>query len=264
MKTEKDKKKKLSTSGKSAREKMMDRKRDLEKRSNGGGFVFPKEGTTRVRIKSPGDDEEIGIEIIQFYLGKDLGSVVSPATFDEPCPYMEKYLELKESDDDDDKELAKRIIPKRKYAIGAIVYKDEKGKEVDATDKAILVARGTYQDIIELYLDEDEWGDMTDPKEGYDIKIIRTGKGQMDTSYTVSPCQKKALDKSLRGNIDLEKIVRGQISSYDELEKSLASFLNESSDDDEPKKKSKSKDKERFDKKKSSGKDKKKKGSRDI
>lgn len=48
-----------------------------------------------MRIKSPGDDQELGIELIQFYLNKDLGGVISPATFDEPCPFMEKYQELK-------------------------------------------------------------------------------------------------------------------------------------------------------------------------
>lgn len=50
-----------------------------------------------MRIKSPGDDQELGIELIQFYLNKDLGGVISPATFDEPCPFMEKYQELKNS-----------------------------------------------------------------------------------------------------------------------------------------------------------------------
>lgn len=237
-KEEKSKKKKLSTEGKSAREKMMDRKKDLEKRGNGGGFIFPKKGTTRIRIKSPGDDEELGIEIIQFYLGKDQGSVISPETFGEPCPFLEKYHELKESDDDDDKELAKRLVPKRKYVLGCILYKDEKGKEVESTDKAIMIARSAYQDIIELYLDEDEWGDMTDPKEGYDVKILRTGEGQMDTSYSVSPCQKKPLDKKLQGKVDLEKIIRSQMADYEELKTQLKKFLKESGDeeDDAPKK----------------------------
>jgi len=245
-KEDKTKKKKLSTGGKTAREKMMDRKKDLEKRSAGGGFIFPKVGTTRLRLKSPGDDEELAIEVIQFYLGKELGGVVSPATFDEPCPFMDKYKELKDSDDDDDKALAKRLVPKRKYAIGCDSYKDEKGKEVDQTDKAVLVARGAYQDITELYLDEDEWGDMTDKKEGYDIKIIRTGVGQLDTSYSVSPCQKKALPKDRSNTCDLEKIVRSQIPSFEELEDTLAKFLNSGEDGDAPAKKpkdSKSRDK---------------------
>ena len=76
---------------------------------------------------------------------------------------MEKYLELKESKDEDDKLLAKKLVPKRKYVIAVVAYKDEKGKEVDEQniDKPMLIPKQAYQDIIDLYLDEDEWGDMT-------------------------------------------------------------------------------------------------------
>ena len=89
------KKKKVSSEGLSTKEKMLARKKQLESKGNGSGLVYPKEGTLRMRIKSPGDDQELGIEIIQFYLGGNLGGVISPATFDEPCPFMEKYQELK-------------------------------------------------------------------------------------------------------------------------------------------------------------------------
>lgn len=242
------KKKKLSTGGKTTREKMLERKKQLESKGKGGGIVFPKEGTLRLRIKSPGEDEELGIEIIQFYLGPDMGGVISPATFDEPCPFMEKYKELKESDDEDDKELAKRLVPKRRYIIGGIGYKDDKGKEIDPDmiDRAVLIPSSVYQDIIDLYLDEDEWGDMTDDVEGYDIKITRSGKGKNDTKYTVSPCQKKSLDKKYRGTIDLESIVKNAIPSYEELEEKLKKFLNESpsDDDDEDEKPKKKKDRD--------------------
>lgn len=240
------KKKKLSSSGKTTREKMLERKKQLENRGKGGGLIYPKEGTLRVRIKSPGADEELGIEVVQFYLG-EMGGIISPATFDEPCPFMEKYRELKESDDPDDKELAKKLVPRVRYVIGVIGYKDEKGKEIDPdmVNKGCLIPSSVYQDIIDLYLDEDEWGDMTDDIEGFDIKITRSGKGKTDTKYTTSPCQKKSLDKKYRGTIDLEKIVRSNILSYEELEQKLLKFLNESpaeedeDDDEKPKKKKK-------------------------
>lgn len=252
------KKKKLSSSGKTTREKMLERKKQLENRSKGGGLIFPKEGTLRVRIKSPGEDKELGIEVIQFYLG-EMGGIISPATFDEPCPFMEKYQELKESDDEDDKELAKRLIPRKRYIIGVIGYKDDKGKEIDPemVNKGCLIPTSVYQDIVDLYLDEDEWGDMTDDIEGYDIKITRSGKGKTDTKYTTSPCQKKPLDKKYRGTIDLEKVVKSIIPSYEDLEEKLKKFLNESpedEDDDEderPKKKKLLKDKDKKKKKKS-------------
>lgn len=241
----KDKKKKeVSTSGMSTKEKMLARKKALEAKGTNSGFIFCKEGVTRIRIKSPGPNEELGIELIQFYLGDKFGSVYSPQTFGEPCPIMEKYLELKDSSDEDDKELAKKLIPKRRYVVGGIVYDDDKGKKVayDGKDRVILITRQVYQDIINLYLDEDEAGDMTDPKTGYDIKITRSGKGQFDTTYSVMNCKNTVLDKAYAKPVELEKMVRAQIKSYDELEDILKSYLNESDedeDDDEPRPKKK-------------------------
>lgn len=268
MKPDKTKKKVApsASSGKvkTTREKMMERKKMMESRGNGKGLIFPKEGTLRIRLKSPGPEEELGIEVVQFYLGPDLGGVISPATFDEPCPFMERYKELKNSSDDDDKALAKLIVPKTRYVVGGIIYKDEKGKEVDEEriDRGVLIPTSVYQDITDLYLDVDEWGDMTDNSEGYDIKISRSGKGKNDTTYSVSPCQKKPLDKKFRGYLELEKIVRAQIKSYDELEELLNKFLklptdDEDDEDERPKKKS-------FDKKKPVKKGFKKPGRRDI
>lgn len=244
--------KKLSTSGMSTKEKMLARKKALESKGNGGGLVFPKEGTTRVRIKSPGDDQELGFEVVQFYL-QGIGGFISPATFDEPCPFMEKYQQLKESNDEDDKELAKRLVPRRRFIIGGIIYKDDKGTEVDyeGQDKGVLIAGSVYQDIIDLYLDEDEAGDMTDPINGYDIKITRSGSGRFDTTYSVRACKPTKLDKAYRKPMDLEKIVRNQIKSYDELEEELNKFLNESPvDDDAPVEKISKKKKVTSDKKK--------------
>ena len=238
------KKEKKKSTGSSTREKMLARKKKLEEKGSGNGLIFPKEGTLRMRIKSPGDDQELGMEVVQFYI-PGVGGVISPATFDEPCPFMEKYEELKQSKDEDDKELAKRLIPRRRYVIGGIIYKDDKGNGVDyeGQNRGVLIAGAVYQDIIDLYLDEDEAGDMTDPVTGYDIKITRSGSGKFDTTYSVRQCKPSKLDKKYRSELDLEKIVRDQIKSYDELEEELNKFLNESPDDneeDDPKKKKKS------------------------
>ena len=235
---------KKKSTGSSTREKMLARKKKLEEKGSGNGLIFPKEGTLRMRIKSPGDDQELGMEVVQFYI-PGVGGVISPATFDEPCPFMEKYEELKQSKDEDDKELAKRLIPRRRYVIGGIIYKDDKGNGVDyeGQNRGVLIAGAVYQDIIDLYLDEDEAGDMTDPVTGYDIKITRSGSGKFDTTYSVRQCKPSKLDKKYRSDLDLEKIVRDQIKPYDELEEELNKFLNEApddEDDDATKKKKKS------------------------
>lgn len=250
------KKEKKKSTGSSTREKMLARKKKLEEKGSGNGLIFPKEGTLRMRIKSPGDDQELGMEVVQFYI-PGVGGVISPATFDDPCPFMEKYEELKQSKDEDDKELAKRLIPRRRYVIGGIIYKDDKGNGVDydGQNRGVLIAGAVYQDIIDLYLDEDEAGDMTDPVTGYDIKITRSGSGKFDTTYSVRQCKPSKLDKKYRSELDLEKIVRDQIKPYDELEEELNKFLNESPDDEEDdapkkKKKSSSKDKDKTKKKK--------------
>ena len=242
--------KKLSSSGMSTKEKMLQRKKKLAEKGTGNGFVFPKNGTTRVRLLSPGPTEELGCEVVRFYFGGH--SVYSPATFDEPCPIMEKYQELKSSKNEDDKILAKKLVPGRRYVLAALVYADEKGKELDYDSKprCVLVPASVYQDIIELYLDEDEAGDMTDPVNGYDIKIDRTGTGQFDTSYSVRNCKPTKVDKKLLQIVDLESMVRSQIKSYEELEEELNKFLNEDpSEDDEEETKVK-KDKKKKKKKK--------------
>lgn len=224
------KEKKKSSGIMSTRERMLARKKALESKGNGGGMIYPKEGTLRVRLMNQGPDKELGLEVIQFYLGPKEGGVISPATFDEPCPFMEKYQELKNSKDEVDQELAKNLAPRRRYIIGGTCYKDEKGKEVDPERvcKPILVPRSVYQDIIDLYLDEDDWGDMTDPEEGYDIKITRSGSGKMDTTYSVTACPgKKPLNPKYVKEMDLEEIIKGMMKSYDSLEDMLREYMNE-------------------------------------
>lgn len=84
---------------------------------------------------------------------------------------------------------------------------------------------------------------MTDPRTGYDIKIIRSGSGKLDTTYSARACKPTKLDKKYQGNVDLEGIVRSQIKSYEELEELLAKYLNEDhgedDEDEKPKKKKK-------------------------
>ena len=53
MKDKDKKKKKLSSSGMTTKEKMLARKKALESKGNNNGLIFPKEGSTRIRLKSP-------------------------------------------------------------------------------------------------------------------------------------------------------------------------------------------------------------------
>lgn len=223
------------------RKKLEKRKEDLKKGNGEFNTIIFQEGVTRIRILPVGKDEDFAQEVMQFFLGKELGAIISPQTFGEPCAIYEANQELKSSDDEDDKALAGRFRPSKRYYAPAIKYTDEKGKEIDGSPKLAVLPQGVYTELIDLFLD-DENGDFTDPKEGYDVKIKREGKGKNDTSYTVLVCKPTALAKELRKKIfDPEKMVREIMPSYEETEKAINTFLNLGSDDEEeaPKKKKK-------------------------
>jgi hypothetical protein len=234
-----------------AKESLKDRlakKRKKLKETGSGKLLYIKADTTmRVRVLPVGDEEEFVKEVTQFYLGSEIKGVFSPVTIGQPCAIMEAYNTLK-SGDEDDKDIAKTMIPKTRYLMPVVVYDDAKGKKInkDRSGKLVQLTKGLYQSILDLYLDDDEWGDMTDVKKGYDIKLTREGSGMTDTEYSVKPCKNTPLDKEWRKQVNLDEMVDLVIPSYEETEENIQDFLGlekTSSDDkkDKPKSKGKSK-----------------------
>lgn len=222
-------------------ERLKKKKQELKNKSGGFPWFMVKEGTTRMRALPVGDEVDWACEVVFFFLGRDVGGIISPATFGEKCPIMAKYQKMSKSSDPDDRELAKRFKPSTKWMVAHIRYKDEKGKEVDEEQgaKCALLARSQYQDLLDLYLD-DENGDFTNPEEGYDIKYKREGKGQMDTEYSCLPCKPSPLPKKYRKQVyDPIEMTKKVILSYDELKDKLAQFLGGSSDEESSSKSSK-------------------------
>jgi hypothetical protein len=227
-----------------ARLKKLESRKKKIKDSGGGNnsFLFIKaDETVRVRPLPVGEDDEPALEVTQFYLGAEIKGVISPKTFGEPCALMEKYEELKSSSDEDDQALATKLKPKPKYVIAVIKKKDKMGKEVDEQlgVRLMQIPKGVYQQLIDLFL-EPEQGDFTDPAEGYDVKITRTGSGQFDTEYSVVPCKPSPLPKKYNKTYNLEELLRKEVPSYDETQEILNQFLGVDSDDEKPKKKKKS------------------------
>lgn len=229
-------------------ERLKKKKQELKNKSGGFQWFMVKEGTTRMRALPVGEEVDWAVEVTFFFLGREVGGVISPATFGEKCPIMAKYQKLSKSSDEDDRALAKKFKPSTKWMVPHIRYKDEKGKEVDEENgaKPALLARSQYQDLLDLFLD-DENGDFTHPTDGYDIKYKREGKGQMDTEYSCLPCKPSKLPKKYaKQTYDPIEMAKKCILSYDELKDKLQQFLGGSSDDDEKSsKKDKSKKKKR-------------------
>lgn len=211
------------------KDRLKKQKEEIKSRGEMGDIVFLKDGDTRrLRILNVGEENEFVKEVDHFYLGQDIKGVISPATFGEPCAIMEGFEELKNSSEDNDKEIASKFSPRKRYLAFCVFYKDGKGKEVDdrLSPRFILLTSGVYQEIIDLYLDEDEWGDMTDPIKGYDLKISRSGKGLTDTEYSVKPCIHTKSPKEYRDKeYDLDEEVKKIMPTYEETKTLLNKYL---------------------------------------
>lgn len=241
----KKKTKRKSTSD--LKERMRQKKEALKSRGK-GDMIFIKEGTLRVRTLFCGDENDFVAEVQQFYLGGEIKGVISPHSIGKPCAIWEKYEELKESDDPDDKDLAKKLVPKSKFLMPVAVFLDEKGKKLDndKSGKMVMLSKGLYEEIIDLFLDE-EWGDMTNPKDGYDLKLKRTGTGKQDTEYSCSPCRNTKAPSGFNKEVDINEMLSGIIPTYEETEGFISSFLHSSPGGDEEKKSKKKKKKKKSD-----------------
>ncbi len=233
----------------SRKELMEERKKKLAEKG-GGAFktFFVKDGTTRFRVPQIVETQEVACEVTLIFLNKELGAVISPATFGEPCAIMEKYHELKDSKDEDDVALAARIKPKKRYMMPVYRFEDEKGKKVDTENgvKLVTLVNSLYQTLCDFYLD-DEKGDFADIDDGYDIKLTRSGKGQFDTEYSALDCKPTPLHKDYATELyNPEEMVRELVPTYEETEEMIDKYMggtSASTDDEEdaPKKKSKKK-----------------------
>lgn len=231
---------------KAMRKKLEDRKKKLAAKGGNFDYIVFKEGTTRIRALPVGD-EEPGFPVTHFYLGPNIKGVVSPATFGEPCAIMEMYEELRKGDDGD-KAIAETFKPREKYLLPCIRYEDEKGKKVrDNTQPTLALLSGPqYDEVINLFLDE-EYGDFTDVKTGYDIKVVRTGKTKNDTRYTFNPARPTPFPKALKNLAkevyNPEEMVKKIVPSYEETEEFINEFMNSGKKSKKDKKNRKVRDK---------------------
>lgn len=242
---------------KSLRKKMEARKKNIKSKSSGLGYLIIKEGTIRVRPLRVPPEEEPAIEVIQFYFGGELGGMISPASVGLKCAVNEFYIDAMKGKDKGKKKLAGKIAPKSRFMMPVAKFEDTKGKVLDERDspKLVLMTGGLYQQCIDVFTDMDDWGDFTDPDEGYDLKLSRSGTGQYDTEYSASPCPKTPAPKQFRKKIfDAAEMLKDILPTYEETKEKLEEWLSTVDvDDDEDNKKGSGKKKLKLGKKKSKG-----------
>ena len=142
----------------------------------------PEEGKDyNIRIIAmPNNDGQPFLDRWYYYgIGGDkAGAILSPHQFGKKDPIQDLINKLREDGSDASRELAKKLYPKmRTYAAVVVRGEEDKGVRLWSFGKMI------YQDLLRLMLDED-YGDITDPENGRDIKVSVTktpGKQFADT-----------------------------------------------------------------------------------
>ena len=150
----------------------------------------PQEGEESVvRLMSfPANDDGLPFAERWFYynIGNNPG-LLAPYQFGDPDPIQELITKLRDEGTKESYELCKKLYPKARYYAPVIVRGEEdKGVRIWAFGKTV------YQSLLNIMLDED-YGDITDPTDGRDVKVICTkAPGRMWATTEVRPRGKQS------------------------------------------------------------------------
>ena len=189
----------------------------------------PQEGDeTTIRLLSFEDNDGQPFKERWFYynIGNNPG-LLAPYQFGKPDPIQELINKLRDDGSKESYELAKKLYPKmRSYAPVVVRNEEDKGVRIWAFGKTV------YQSLLNIMLDED-YGDITDPLDGRDVKVVCTkAPGRMWASTEVRPRGKQS---PLSENTDTAKEWIDNVpeldelytlKTYEELEKIVTDWLN--------------------------------------
>jgi hypothetical protein len=192
-------------------------------------FWRPEEGKEyAIRIISFPDNDGNPFKERYFYynIGNNPG-LLSPYQFGKPDPIQELINKLRDEGSKESYELAKKLYPKmRSYAAVVVRGQESEGVKLWAFGKTV------YQNLLNVMLDPD-YGDITDIKEGHDVKVICTKAPGMKWATTdVRPRPKST---PLGSKDDVKQWVSSipniddffQLESYEKLENIINNWLNE-------------------------------------
>lgn len=165
-------------------QKMQARLAKLESQQN--RYIKIKEGLTRLRILPSwrGADDEFFLEVLQHYdVTPDVKALICPMTVGESCP-IDRRVAKWSTGDSQQQARAERVAARSQFMMNAIVIAQDLEPEV----KLYQAPRGVLTELLSYYTDP-EYGDFTDPREGFDVIIRREGV-KLNTKYTVRLARK--------------------------------------------------------------------------
>lgn len=185
-----------------------------------------EEHTVRI-ISFPDNDGQPFKELQWYYNIPGARGIVAPYQFGQKDPVQELIAKLREESSKESYELAKKLYPNmRCYAAVIVRGEEDQGVRIWSFGKTV------YQKLLGIMLDED-YGDITDPKSGRDIKVSCTkAPGKKWAMTDVIPRGKSTKlssdndqAKEWMTNIpDMEELYT--MKSYDEISGVIERWLN--------------------------------------
>lgn len=165
--------------------KMRQRLKDTR---SAGTFFVPKAGKNLIRVL-PGIEGKCYVEDGElFFWGEMKEHIVRTDTFNrfrclspKWCPACATVKLFDKSDDKELKEKARHIFGRTRFNINVVT-------ESRGDVKVWSPSNARIEEMLDI-IDDDEWGDFTDPEEGFCLNLRRTGEGR-DTKYKISASTK--------------------------------------------------------------------------
>ena len=170
----------------SAMQKKLDKLTNKGKSSSESAFWKPEDGTYEVRVLPTSD----GDPFKEFWFHYNVGSqgVMCPKrNFGEDCPICEFATKLFKEGDPESMASAKELFVRQRFCSPILV----RGSEKDGV-KVWSYSKTVYEELLKTVLDPD-YGDITDPENGFDLKVDKGKKnGARFSTMTVKPKPKSS------------------------------------------------------------------------
>lgn len=208
--------------------------KSLEKSNKKSDYLWkPELGSNLVRFVPAKYNPEYPFLEMFFYYDLEKYPVISPISFGLPDPIVEMAEKLKSTGDTEDWILGKNLEPKlRTYAPVLVRGKEKEGVKYYGFGKTV------FEELLKL-IDDPDYGDITDPKQGTDITIEYT-KNEGDNFPTTTLRPKRNISPMTDDPEVLESVKEMVLPediwtapSYEEMQSKLEAYVGATKEEGE-------------------------------
>ena len=157
----------------------------------------PEEGKQIIRIVPLASNPDNPFTEMYFHYGMNGKTYLSPRTFGKPDPIADFADKLKGDGSKESYEQAKPFLPKMRTYVPIVV----RGKESDGV-KFWAFGKTVCEQILSI-IDDEDYGDITDPQTGRDIVVEFTPKDKSDTNFAKTSIRPKPSQTKITSDAEL-------------------------------------------------------------